>query len=208
MGGAVFLDRDGVLNENRPGYVKSWREFRWLPGVLEALALLAARATPVIVVTNQSMVGRGLAGAAALDEIHRRMRRQAQQAGGRIDGVYACLHAPTAACGCRKPLPGLLHLAAVQHGVDLAQSVLIGDALTDYLAALAAGVQYVHVCTGRGSEEAPGVLAANRSISVVRDLRAAVDALPAWPAPDRSAAWSVDRGGILHCSSDERLRLD
>jgi histidinol-phosphate phosphatase family protein len=108
MGGAVFLDRDGVLNENRHTYVRSWREFRWLPRVLEALAILAARAAPVIVVTNQSMVGRGLVGAAVLDGIHARMQREAQQHGGRIDRVYACLHAPSEACPCRKPLPGLL----------------------------------------------------------------------------------------------------
>jgi histidinol-phosphate phosphatase family protein len=100
---AIFLDRDGVLNENRSDYVKSWQEFVWLPGSLDALVALALHSQPIIVITNQSMVGRGFVSSSTLDDIHQRMRQQVSSHGGRIDAVYACLHAPSDACPCRKP---------------------------------------------------------------------------------------------------------
>jgi D-glycero-D-manno-heptose 1,7-bisphosphate phosphatase len=171
---AIFLDRDGVLNENRADYVKSRQEFVWLPGSLDALAALARHDAPILVITNQSMVGRGLVPAPALDDIHRRMCQEAHAHGGRIDAVYACLHAPVDACLCRKPLPGLLHRAARDHRIDLAASILIGDAYTDYRAAAAAQMRYIHVRTGRGTGDTTSVVAADPSVSVVADLLAAV----------------------------------
>jgi len=171
---AIFLDRDGVLNENRADYVKSWQEFVWLPGSLEALAALALYEQPIIVVTNQSMVGRGFVSSAILDDIHQRMRQQAHAHGGRIDAVYACLHAPADACDCRKPLPGLLQRAAQEHGIDLRASVLVGDAFTDYQAATAAGMPYIQVRSGRDTTDTPRVAAADRQVRIVGDLKAAV----------------------------------
>ena len=171
---AIFLDRDGVLNENRPDYVKSWQEFRWLPGAREALAALALQDVAIIVVTNQSMIGRGLVSAAGLDDIHRRMRQEAEAWGGRIDAVYACPHAPAEACRCRKPLPGLLLLAAAEHGIDLAGSVFVGDAFTDFQAAAAVAMPYVHIRSGLGPDEAAQVGAANAHIPILASLSAAV----------------------------------
>jgi D-glycero-D-manno-heptose 1,7-bisphosphate phosphatase len=171
---AIFLDRDGVLNENRADHVKSGREFVWLPGSLRALAALARQELPIIVVTNQSMVGRGIAPESVLVGIHARMRREALAHGGRIDAVYACLHTPSAACLCRKPRPGLLHQAAAVHRIDLARSVLIGDAFTDYQAAMAAKMAYIHVRSGRDATDTPLVVDADRTIPVVANLLAAV----------------------------------
>jgi D-glycero-D-manno-heptose 1,7-bisphosphate phosphatase len=151
---AIFLDRDGVLNENRPDYVKSWTEFRWLPGALDALIELGRLGVPIIVVTNQSMVGRGLVPASGLEAIHRQMLLHLRQRGGRIDDILCCLHSPAEGCACRKPEPGLLRAAAQRHHIDLARSVLVGDAISDYEAATLAGTRYVHVRTGRGAQDA------------------------------------------------------
>lgn len=170
----IFLDRDGVLNENRHDYVKSWQEFRWLNGALAALAMLAEDVQPIIVVTNQSAVGRGLLASATLEDMHRRMRQEIVANGGRIDDIYACLHTPTDICGCRKPLPGLFQTAADQHHIELAASVFIGDAFTDFQAARAAGLAYIHVRTGRGSDDATRVLATDATVPIVADLQAAV----------------------------------
>lgn len=175
MARAIFLDRDGVLNENRSDYVKSWQEFVWLPGSLDALATLAVQDRPVIIITNQSIVGRGLVARAILDDVHSRMRQQAQAHGGRIDAVYACLHAPTDLCICRKPLPGLLHRAALELQIDLATSVFIGDAFTDYQAATAAGVPYIQVRSGKDASDTPRVSAVDAEVPIVADLRAAVE---------------------------------
>lgn len=180
---AIFLDRDGVINENRADYVKSWAEFRWLPGTRDAMLALARLDVPIIVVTNQSMIGRGLVSVDTLDDLHYRMRAQILAWGGRLDGVYACVHSPDERCICRKPLPGLLEIAATQHRVSLAQSVLIGDAFTDFQAATAAGARYIHVRSGRGQAEASRLIGAGARVPVVPDLRAAATLCTAHAAP-------------------------
>jgi histidinol-phosphate phosphatase family protein len=149
---AVLLDRDGVINRRRPDFVRSWAEFEFLPGALEALRRLRAAGSRVVVLTNQSAVGRGLLGHDQLDLIHARMRAAVEDAGGRIDAVLACVHAPRDGCGCRKPAPGLFHRAARELRVDLGRSVMVGDARTDIEAARAAGCDAVWV----GPEAVPG----------------------------------------------------
>ncbi len=172
---AIFLDRDGVINENRDDYVKSWAEFVFLPGVLEALRRLAESRFAVVVISNQSAVGRKRMDAAALEEINQRMRHEIARAGGRIDGVFYCPHHPAEACSCRKPRPGLLQQAAASLGLDLGRSFLVGDAQSDVEAALNAGCRPVLVLTGRGSEQVtripPPLLA---QCHIAADLDAAV----------------------------------
>lgn len=150
---AIFLDRDGVINENRADHVKTWSEFRFLPGALDALRDLAALGLPVIVVSNQGAIGRGLVRQQVVDEIHARMIAAVQHAGGRIDDVVYCPHHPDAGCACRKPKPGLLTASAARHGLDLPSSFLVGDAENDILAAQAAGCRPVLVQTGRGADQ-------------------------------------------------------
>jgi D-glycero-D-manno-heptose 1,7-bisphosphate phosphatase len=156
---AVFLDRDGVINRDRPDYVKSWQEFEFLPGALEALRLLASRPEPVIVVSNQSCIGRGLVAEERVEEIHRLMRAAVEREGGRIDAVYYCPHRPEEDCPCRKPRPGLLLRAAADFSLDLRGSVMIGDDLKDLRSAAAAGVRPILVRTGHGRGVADGELA-------------------------------------------------
>ncbi len=150
MKSAIFLDRDGVINENRSDYVKSWEEVRILPGALAALRALARLDRPIIVISNQSAVGRGLTTAEAVEDIHERLAREVAEAGGRIDAFYYCPHRPDEGCACRKPAPGLLLQAAQELNLDLTRSCLIGDAAGDILAALAVGSFPILVKTGLG----------------------------------------------------------
>ena len=147
---AIFLDRDGVINRNRPDHVKTWAEFDFLPGVLPALRRLALLEWPVVVISNQAIVGRGLVSRQTLDVINARMVRTVQSVGGRIDRVFYCPHRPEEKCTCRKPQPGLLLQAAEQMKLDLARSFFVGDAESDVMAAKAAGCRPVLVKTGRG----------------------------------------------------------
>ena len=149
---AIFLDRDGVLNENRSDYVKNWEEFTFLPGALQALRALSQLNLPIFVVTNQAVVNRELVPRALVDQIHRRMISQIRHVGAAITQVFYCPHLPSEGCGCRKPAPGLLLSAAAQFDIELSRSVLVGDANTDILAGQRAGCMTVLVLTGRGQE--------------------------------------------------------
>jgi D-glycero-D-manno-heptose 1,7-bisphosphate phosphatase len=183
---AVFLDRDGVINRNRDDHVKSWSEFEFLPGALEALKRLAGLELPVVVVTNQAAIGRGLMGAAEVDEIHRRMVEAVRLVGGRIDAVLYCPHRPDEGCECRKPKPGLLFEAARMLGLDLAASILVGDAESDLLAAQAVGCRPVLVRTGRGAAPIePPSQAAERDFILVDDLGSAVEWISSRPTASR-----------------------
>lgn len=173
---AIFLDRDGVLLENRPDYVRSWNDAHLLPGSLEALALAHRNSHRFVIVTNQSAVGRGLLTLEQAEAINRRLVVEVYKAGGRIDGVFMCIHAPDQGCGCRKPKPGLLLSAAGQLGLDLPRSILIGDAPTDLEAGTAAGVGRVAlVRTGLGTQH--GRNAAENGTEVYDDLAEALDKL-------------------------------
>ena len=172
---AVFLDRDGVINENRADYVKSWDELKLLPGALDALRALAASPFAVVVVSNQAAVNRGLLSRPILEDMHQRLQTLVTAAGGQLDAIYYCPHRPDETCACRKPQPGMLLEAADSLHLALERSYLVGDAITDLEAAVAVGVQPLLVLTGRGSEHA--MLLDQQShvaCPVVDDLRAAV----------------------------------
>lgn len=171
----VLVDRDGVLNEDRPDYVRSSVDWAWQEGVREALARLWAAGIRVGVVTNQSCVGQGIVSSADLERVHARMLAEAAEAGGRIDGVFFCPHVDGDDCHCRKPLPGLLHQAAEHLGCELAGVPFVGDAGRDLLAAMAAGADPVLVRTGKGlATEAGGV---PPGATVYDDFPAFVDSL-------------------------------
>lgn len=147
--GAVFLDRDGVINASpQERYVTSWSEFRFLPGVLTALRRLRRSGQTVVVVSNQAGVGRGVMPASALREITRRMRRRARRTGGFIRAVYYCTHRPADRCACRKPKLGLIRRACRRWPIDLKRSVVIGDHLADIAMGQAAGCRTVLVLSG------------------------------------------------------------
>ena len=154
MDKAIFLDRDGVIIENVASYVRSWADVSILPGAVEALARLKTSPIKIIVVTNQSAVGRGILPLSEAHQINDRLVRVIEEAGGRVDGVFMCPHAPQESCSCRKPEPGLFLQAASAFSLDLGRSILVGDALTDIRAGQAAGIKTnVLVRTGRGADQ-------------------------------------------------------
>ncbi len=143
-GPAIFIDRDGVINRRRADdYVLSWSQFIFMPGIRKALSDLAVLRVPIIVISNQSAVGRGLLGAAALSDITCRMQKALLADGTVISAVYYCTHKPTDRCLCRKPQAALLHEAATDFCVDLSASVFIGDSDADVRAAETAGCKPV-----------------------------------------------------------------
>ena len=135
---AIFLDRDGVINERAfGGYVTEWEQFRFIDGISESIAQLAKLNLPIIVISNQACIGKGLLPIASLGEITERFVATLRAVGGRVDAVYYCPHTPEQHCGCRKPRTGLLERAGQEWGLDLNQSILIGDAVSDLEAARA-----------------------------------------------------------------------
>jgi D-glycero-D-manno-heptose 1,7-bisphosphate phosphatase len=144
---AVFIDRDGVINQKpREGeYITSWGEFHILPGVAEAIALLKKAGYAVIVVTNQRCVAKALIAIAELEEIHARMRESLARSGATLDGVYYCPHDYQSQCKCRKPAPGMLLEAAQELGLDLGSSWMVGDSDIDIQAGKNAGCKTARV---------------------------------------------------------------
>jgi len=130
---AIFLDRDGVVNRRAAadGYVRTWAEFEFVPGVIEALAALCRDGALAIIITNQRGVAMGLLTPDDLADIHRRMALDLAAGGVRLGGIYVCPH-EVGACDCRKPAPGLFHQAQRDHPqISLAGSDMVGDSLSD-----------------------------------------------------------------------------
>jgi D-glycero-D-manno-heptose 1,7-bisphosphate phosphatase len=146
----VILDRDGVLNREGAGFVIEPSQFEWLPGALEALALMRRAGLRLTVATNQSGVGRGLMSLEQLGAVHERMLHEARAHGGELDALLVCPHAPDERCRCRKPAPGLIQDAVARSGIAAAETLVVGDAQRDLQAATRAGVSAALVRTGKG----------------------------------------------------------
>jgi D-glycero-D-manno-heptose 1,7-bisphosphate phosphatase len=172
---AVFLDRDGTINAEQ-GYLYRAEDCRFLPGVKEAVKRLNGAGFLVVVVTNQSGIARGYYTETDLEKLHRYMEKEFADSGARIDGWYYCPHHPdfpveSEACDCRKPLPGMLLIAAEELGIDLSSSWMVGDKSADVEAGIAAGCRTILVRTGYGAVEAAitpeGVPAADDLLTAV-----------------------------------------
>jgi len=151
---AIFLDRDGVIIENKTDYVRDWSQVNFFPGAVQALSNSKLVVYKIVIVTNQSAVGRGIISLETANNINNRLVRSTQDIGGRIDGVYICPHSPDDGCDCRKPKPGLLLKAAQELSLDLKRSWMIGDAWTDIQAGQSAGVRGTIILkTGRGTDQ-------------------------------------------------------
>jgi histidinol-phosphate phosphatase family protein len=139
-GPAIFIDRDGVINCRRPGdYVLDWSQFIFVPGIREALKQLSSLGLPMIVISNQAAVGKGLLEPAALGEITNKMQQVLAGDGTSLAAAYYCTHKVEDDCPCRKPKPALLFSAAADFNIDLSRSIFVGDSDTDLRAARAAG---------------------------------------------------------------------
>lgn len=140
MNKALFLDRDGVINVDH-GYVYKSETFEFTPGLIALLKQAQASGYKLVVVTNQSGIGRGYYTQADFEKLTRWMLARLLEQGVTIAGVYYCPHDPATPCECRKPAPGMFLQAIKDHKIDPAQSWMIGDKESDIEAALAAGVQ-------------------------------------------------------------------
>jgi len=171
----VLLDRDGVINEDRPEGVLRFDEFRLLPGVLDALARLTRAGYKIAICTNQSAIGMGRLAPATLEAIHADLCQQVAAAGGKIDAVYFAPDAPDAPSERRKPAPGMLLEALAQFHADAGSSFMVGDMLRDLEAAKRAGCPRILVRTGKGAAlEAQGIPPHVQPVTVVENLPAAV----------------------------------
>lgn len=137
----MFLDRDGVINKKAPKaeYVKSWDEFEFLPGSIEAIKLLSRQGYKIFIITNQAGISRGAMTEHDLKIIHLNLVKELKKEDIEITGIYYCPHGWRDGCACRKPKPGMFFKAANEHNLDLSKSTFIGDDQRDLEAGNAAG---------------------------------------------------------------------
>ena len=182
---ALFLDRDGTLNEE-VGYLCRPEDVVLFPGAARALARLNALGVPVLVVTNQAGIGRGMYGWDAFRAVSARIDQLLAEEGARLDGTYAAPHHPRGVAGYRhpdhpdrKPNPGMLLRAAREHGIDLSRSWMVGDKALDLEAGRRAGCRVALVRTGYGDQVDPAL-----ADLVAADLAEAVELILAgWDRP-------------------------
>ena len=147
----VFLDRDGVINVDLIGdYIKTWDEFRFEAGALEALRSLNDRGFKIVIISNQAGVGDGIFTEDALWEIHRRMVEELRENGITVSGTYYCLHGKDEGCKCRKPETGLFEQAVKDFKFDPRKTFFIGDKASDIEAGKRFGLRTIFVRTGHG----------------------------------------------------------
>ncbi len=179
---AVFLDRDGTLNEDT-GYPADFRQVHIYPAAFEAVRRLRQAGFAAIVVTHQSGVGRGYFDRAAVDELHRRFAAAFAGQGAPLDAIYSCPHGPDDGdCECAKPRPGLGLRAAAELGLDLASSFMVGDKAADVLFGRALGAAPVLVLTGYGRAAAADLAA--RGLAPAHTAAGVLEA----------AQWILERG--------------
>ncbi len=170
----VFLDRDGVINKKMPegGYVTSWADFQLLPGVPEAISQLNQAGLRVVVVSNQRGIALGLYSAQDVETIHAHLQNELQRLGAHVDAFYFCPH-DKEDCNCRKPLPGMFESAKQDFaGIRAAESVMIGDSLSDIEFGQRLGMRTIFVDSGpnqrkEGSQKAMDL--ANQRCSSLSD---------------------------------------
>jgi D-glycero-D-manno-heptose 1,7-bisphosphate phosphatase len=177
---AVFLDRDGTLIEDR-GYIDRLELLSVYPWTADALRLLKRAGYALVVVTNQSAIGRGIIDEAFLDVQHRELDRRLALGGAAIDRYYHCPHLPESrrpadepACGCRKPAPGMIRQACRDLGLDPSRSFMVGDKWLDVGCGRAAGTRTVLVRTGHGAREADAPTEGLRADAILNNLMEAV----------------------------------
>ncbi len=186
----LVLDRDGVINEDSPDYIRSVADWRPIPGSLQAIADLSRAGFSIAVATNQSGLSRGYFGLDDLEAIHATLCQQVEDSGGHIAGIFYCPHLPGEGCHCRKPATGLLEAMQAELGMSPRGAIFIGDSLRDLQAARAFGCRPVLVQTGKGRatldslQDGTAKLADPDTIAVYKDLAsAAADILARLPVP-------------------------
>jgi D-glycero-D-manno-heptose 1,7-bisphosphate phosphatase len=170
----VFLDRDGTINVRAPEheYIGSAEQFEWLPGALEGMVRLARAGLPLIVVSNQRGVSRGMVTLAGIGAIERVIQDALARKGVRVTAFRYCTHGLNEQCDCRKPRPGMLTAAAREFGLDLSKCWMIGDADEDVAAGRAAGCAVIRIADTAGGDvpTAPSLLDAAKLVLAYRPV--------------------------------------
>jgi D-glycero-D-manno-heptose 1,7-bisphosphate phosphatase len=176
---AVFLDRDGTMIED-VGYLDAITRVKFFPWTIDAIRALNRAGLPVVVVTNQSGIARGILDEALVEATHRHLAERLEAGGARVDAYYHCPHHPGGSvapfarvCDCRKPAPGMIDRAAADLGLDAARSFVVGDKWIDVQLGRAVGARAILVRTGSGAVEAPRAPAGVRADAIVDNLAAA-----------------------------------
>ena len=171
----IVLDRDGVINQDSPEYIKSPDEWHEILGACNAIAKLNQCGYKVVVATNQSGLARGYFTTETLKAIHKKMLDQVKKVGGRIEDVFVCPHGPNDNCECRKPKSGLLLQAAKKFNLDPRDMLVIGDSTRDILAAKNCGAEAIFIKTEHKIDDL--VRAKQDGILVYNSLAEAADAI-------------------------------
>lgn len=174
---AAFLDRDGVINEFVLEAIRDPDQFRYYDFTAEALTRLGKLGLPVVVVTNQSAIGRGWTSESTVQQIHQRLITDMNSWGVQVLAVKHCPHHPEDGCRCRKPDTGMLEDAAEEFEIDLASSVMVGDSVVDMQAADKLDLFKVRVKTGRGESPLPPGLQIDAHVA---HLLEAVEWMESW----------------------------
>jgi D-glycero-D-manno-heptose 1,7-bisphosphate phosphatase len=200
---AVFLDRDGTINEEM-GYINHVDRFVLLPSAAAAIRRINESGLKAVVITNQSGAARGYFPVDLIDQVHRKMCRLLEEEGAFLDSIYTCIHAPPGegegkGCDCRKPGIGLMLQAAHELQLDLQSSYVVGDRFKDVEMARKAGAKAVLVLTGYGRGEL-GFLGPTRKVEpdfVAEDLAEAVEWILAHASSETARA-RISKKPILH----------
>ena len=172
-----MLDRDGVINQDSDEYIKSPHEWHAIEGSLKAIAQLNRAGFKIVVVTNQSGVGRGLFSKQTLNKIHEKMKHKLAAFQGHIDGIYVCPHRPEEQCHCRKPNIGLLQKVKQKYPANFQHSIFIGDTIKEIQAANAMGCHPMLVRTGKGGKTLQQYPELKKTVPVYANLKEAVSAI-------------------------------
>ena len=148
----VVLDRDGTLNVEKR-YLSDPAELELMPGVAEGLKLLQRRGFGLVVISNQSGIGRGIVGKEVVEAINARLRELLQRQGVKLDGIYYCPHSPEQNCSCRKPSPTMIYQAAEDLNFNPGESFVVGDKCSDVEMGKRANAVTILVLTGYGKEQ-------------------------------------------------------
>jgi histidinol-phosphate phosphatase family protein len=149
----AFLDRDGTIIEDKD-FIKTPNEIEFLQGSIEAIKILRKLDYKIIVISNQSGIGRGILTEEMVEKVNESFLERLKKENAEIDGLYFCPHSPEDNCDCRKPETGLIKMAMAEHKLDLKEAVVIGDKLSDVELGKKIGAKTVLVLTGYGKKEA------------------------------------------------------
>ncbi|MDD3806597.1 MAG: HAD family hydrolase [Candidatus Marinimicrobia bacterium] len=176
----VFLDRDGVLNEDKEDkdeYLRSEEEIIVYPFVPEAIRKLTEKGIRIFIISNQSGINRRFFDEKTVEKMFQKVITYTESTGGKITDYYYCPHLPEEECSCRKPKTGMLQKAVKEYQLSLKESIMIGDALTDYEMANNAGIPFILVRTGKGKRTEEKLKEKGAKFMVVDNLESAVSFL-------------------------------